>query len=84
MFLPAIAHLMNRQDERTYAVEICSLALHHPQSPVKFFQILPVIQELIVELKHTLPLDDYDRAWEQGKTTGFSSVVRRFLQEYPA
>lgn len=79
--LPALARHYMRQKRNSYAVEILSIALHHPRCPNKLFELMPFVQDIITELKGLLSPNAFDVAWERGKTMEFSPVIRCFMDE---
>lgn len=82
LFLPPIAHVAVSEGRNIEAVEMCAIAMHHPRAPQGFFKILPLLQNLIEDLKQTLSADEFNAAWERGKTMEYAPIIRQFLDEH--
>lgn len=83
VYYPFIARYFEQQGDAVYAAEMCSIALHHRQSPVKYFELLPMMKALMADLKASLPPDDFQAAWERGKTMAYAPAVERFTTGAP-
>lgn len=77
--LPVAAILLARQNQKEQAVELLAMGLTHPLSPTGWQKKWPLLTELRTTLENDLDPDDYQRAWERGKSLDLETVVSMLM-----
>jgi tetratricopeptide (TPR) repeat protein len=80
--LPFAAVLAARAEEPEHAVELLSLAYHHPLSPKGWLTQWPLLARLRVELESMLGPDAFETAWTQGKTLDLETTAEALLAKF--
>jgi hypothetical protein len=77
--LPVAAVLLARRNQKEQAVELLAMGLTHPLSPTGWQEKWPLLTELRTTLENDLDPDDYQGAWERGKSLDLETVVSMLM-----
>lgn len=79
LLIAALVHA--HKGEHKKATSLFSLAFHHSASPKGIIEKWPLLIRLHTELEAELNPDDFEDAWERGKTLDLESTIRLLLVE---
>ena len=77
--LPFAAIITADAGEAERAVELLSLAFHHPRSPKGWLKKWPLLTRLQLELKAALPADVFAVTWERGQALDLEATAHALL-----
>lgn len=80
--LPASAMIEFDKGNSEQAVELLSLAFNHPASTTGWLEQWSPISQLQADLEAELGYENYNQAWERGKSLDLETVVQELIDEF--
>lgn len=81
--LPVFSYLLKQENDLTRCVELISLTMNHPHSRPYHTQFYYTVQ-IQSELEAMIDKNDYNAAWERGKSLDIIETVHSLLNEFCA
>ena len=80
--LPAAVMIEIQRGNKEWAVELLSLAFHHPKSATGWLEHWSLIAEIQEDLEAQLDTKTYQSAWQRGKMLDLEQVAKDLLASY--
>ena len=74
--------ILAHRDQFVRATELSSLLYNHPVSPTTYFDMLPLYNDLIGTLHSALNEEEFNAAWERGRSLDLEAVIDDVLAEF--